>query len=102
MKDQVKRSLKELQIYQMRFPSPHSTHFNAIQSVYEEDDYNFNWAPSSEKLQPLFQAYDIRNNYNINVSNEMFNNYFNFTGIAELEDSNRQHSSVIDSFKQNV
>jgi hypothetical protein len=62
LKNQLKRALKELQIYQNTYPSAYSSHFNTIHDDDdgEDDDKPHYWSPSTEKLKPLFEAYDTR------------------------------------------
>ena len=62
LKNQLKRALKELQIYQNTYPSAYSSHFNTIHDDDdgEDDDNPHYWSPSTEKLKPLFEAYDTR------------------------------------------
>ena len=62
LKNQLKRALKELQIYQNTYPSAYSSHFNTIHDADdgEDDDKLHYWSPSTEKLKPLFEAYDTR------------------------------------------
>ena len=113
----MKRSLKELQFYQNTYPSAYSTHYNTIQHNDDDDDGDDNkfqyWSPSTEKLKPLFEAYDTREYNRVYTSSSIVtvkhclnrsihHLHHIYPGIGELEDTNKQLNVLIESYKQKV
>ena len=56
VKDQLQRALKELKVYQMKYPS---AYINVGPSEGEYDQLP-SWASSPDIMKPLFEAYDTR------------------------------------------
>jgi myosin protein heavy chain len=75
LRDQVQRSLKELNVYQVKYPSAYS-------SSYSSQDDMPPWTSSPEIMTPLFVAYDSR--------------------IKELEDIVEKQSDELDVFREKV
>lgn len=75
MRDHLQRALKELRLYQLKYPS-------AYVSIDNDDENLPPWSTSPDVVTPLFEAYDTR--------------------IKELEDIGIQQSSQIESFREKI
>ena len=76
MRDHLQRALKELRLYQLKYPSAYIT-------IDNNDDENLPpWTTSPDVVTPLFEAYDTR--------------------IKELEEIGIQQSSQIATFREKI
>lgn len=76
LRDQVQRAMKELHFYQVKYPS-------AYQAEHRDEDVDSSlWAAKPEIMVPLLEAYDNR--------------------IFELEDTARQQTTKLESFREKV
>lgn len=58
MRDQLQRSLKELKLYQTKYPSPYATQIGMGSGL--DDDETPKLSASPEITSALFEAYDTR------------------------------------------
>ena len=97
VRNQLKRSLAELKVYQIKYPSPYqSNDFPA------EDDDKFTAGEGVATISysyaaPLFEAYDISNVAFSYCHSSISQPHLK--GIRELEDLAKQQNSKLDSFK---
>jgi len=104
LRDQLQRSLKELKLFQAKYPSPYASQIGL--SGQDEDDAP-KLSASPEITSALFEAYDTRkfkyrHNWNLWINVLTINCIAIIVGIYELEDTIKHLNTKLATFRENV